>query len=71
MNQINPVLVAMALTLVLYYIVPNYVKKPSGIQTIDDMVLGINATRSVSMSMMVMVGAICAGALFINQKYLE
>ena len=71
MNQINPILVAMALTLAIYYIVPKYVTKPSGIKTIDDMVMGINATRAVSMSMMVMVGVICGGAILINEKYLE
>ena len=39
--MMNQAMIAMALTLVVYYLVPKYVTKPTNIKIVDDMVMGI------------------------------
>ena len=67
----NQAMIAMALTLVVYYLVPKYVTKPTNIKVVDDMVMGINATQDIVASMILLVGLLTMGGIYIDNQYVK
>jgi len=67
----NQAMIAMALTLVVYYLVPKYVTKPTNIKIVDDMVMGINATQDIVASIILSVGLLTMAGVYIDKHYVE
>ena len=69
-ETLRPVIIAMALYITLATLVPKIVKKPTGIQVIDDLVMTLIAQKSSMMSGTILVGLIVLATNYIQEKLL-
>ena len=69
-ETLRPVIIAMALYITLATLVPQIIKKPTGIQVIDDLVMTLIAQKSSMMSGTILVGLIVLATNYIQEKLL-
>jgi len=69
-ETLKPVIVAMALYITLATLVPQIIKKPTGIQVIDDLVMTLIAQKGSLMSGTILVGLIVFANNYIQEKFL-
>jgi hypothetical protein len=69
-ETLRPVIIAMALYITLATLVPKIVKKPTGIQVIDDLVMTLIAQKSSMMSGTILIGLIVLATHYIQEKLL-
>ena len=58
----NYVWAALAINFIIVWIVPRVIKKPTGIQVIDDTVLYLNSTKSFLLSSSIVIALVMYGA---------
>ena len=68
-ESLRPVIIAMALYLTILTIVPRIVKKPSGIQVIDDLVMTIISQKGSMMSGTILIGLIVLATNYIQDEF--
>jgi hypothetical protein len=69
-ESLRPVIIAMALYITLATLVPQIIKKPTGIQVIDDLVMTLIAQKSSMMSGTILIGLIVLATNYIQEKLL-
>ena len=69
-ETLKPVIVAMALYITLATLVPQIIKKPTGIQVIDDLVMTLIAQKGSLMSGTILIGLIVFATNYIQEKFL-
>jgi hypothetical protein len=67
-ETLRPVIIAMALYISIATILPRIVKKPTGIQVIDDLVMTIITQKGSLMSGTILVGLIVLATNYINEE---
>ena len=68
-ESLRPVIIAMALYLTILTIVPRIIKKPSGIQVIDDLVMTIISQKGSMMSGTILIGLIVLATNYIQDEF--
>ena len=69
-ESLRPVIIAMALYITISTLIPRIVKKPSGIQVIDDLVMKIIAEKDSMMSGSILIGLIVLATNYIQDELL-
>jgi len=69
-ESLRPVIIAMALYITLATLVPQIIKKPTGIQVVDDLVMTLIAQKSSMMSGTILIGLIVFATNYIQEKLL-
>lgn len=69
-ETLRPVIIAMALYIAISVLVPRIVKKPTGIQPIDDLVMTIIAQQDSLMSGTILIGLIVLGTNYIQEEFM-
>jgi hypothetical protein len=69
-DSLRPVIIAMALYIAISIIIPRVVKKPTGIQPIDDLVMTIIAQKDSLMSGTILIGLIILGTNYIEDEFM-
>ena len=69
-ESLRPVIIAMALYITISTLVPHIVKKPTGVQVIDDLVMTIIAQKDSMMSGTILIGLIVLATNYIQDKFL-
>ena len=67
-ETLRPVIIATALYLVFSVMVPRIVKKPTGIQIVDDLIMYLVAQKGFLVSGTILVGIVTYLANYINLK---
>jgi hypothetical protein len=67
-DTLRPVIIAMALYITISVLVPRIVKKPTGIQAIDDLVMTIIAQKDSLMSGTILIGLIVFATNYIQDE---
>lgn len=68
-ESLRPVIIAMAIYLTISILVPRIVKKPTGIQVVDDLVMTIIAQKDSMMSGTILVGLIVLATNYIQDEF--
>ena len=68
-ESLRPVIIAMARYITISTLIPRIVKKPSGIQVIDDLVMKIIAEKDSMMSGTILIGLIVLGTNYIQDEF--
>jgi hypothetical protein len=69
-ESLRPVIIAMALYITIATLLPQIVKKPTGIQVVDDLVMTIIAQKGSLMSGTILIGLIVLATNYIQEKLL-
>ena len=69
-ESLRPVIIAMALYITLATLVPQIIKKPTGVQVVDDLVMTLIAQKSSMMSGTILIGLIVLATNYIQEKLL-
>ena len=69
-ETLRPVIIAMALYIAISVLVPKIVKKPTGIQVVDDLVMTIMAQQGSLMSGTILIGIIVLATNYIQEELL-
>lgn len=69
-ETLRPVIIAMALYIAISVLVPRIIKKPTGIQPIDDLVMTIIAQQDSLMSGTILIGLIVLGTNYIQEEFM-
>jgi len=69
-ETLRPVIIAMALYITLATLVPQIIKKPTGVQVVDDLVMTLIAQKSSMMSGTILIGLIVLATNYIQEKLL-
>ena len=69
-ENLRPVIIAMALYIAISILVPRIIKKPTGIQAIDDLVMTIIAQKDSLMSGTILIGIIVLATNYIQDELL-
>jgi hypothetical protein len=69
-ESLRPVIIAMALYITLATLIPQIIKKPTGIQVVDDLVMTLIAQKSSMMSGTILIGLIVLATNYIQEKLL-
>jgi hypothetical protein len=69
-ENLRPVIIAMALYIAISVLIPRIIKKPTGIQPIDDLVMTIIAQKDSLMSGTILIGLIVLGTNYIQDELL-
>ena len=67
-ESLRPVIIAMALYLTISTLIPHIVKKPTGIQVLDDLVMTIIAQKDSMMSGTILIGIIVLATNYIQDE---
>ena len=67
-ESLRPVIIAMALYITINILIPRIIKKPTGIQIIDDLVMKIIAEKDSMMSGTILVGLIVLATNYIQDE---
>jgi len=67
-ESLRPVIIAMMLYLTISTLVPRIVKKPTGIQVVDDLVMTIIAQKDSMMSGTILIGLIVLATNYIQDE---
>jgi hypothetical protein len=69
-ESLQPVIIAMALYITIATLLPQIIKKPTGVQVVDDLVMTIIAQKGSLMSGTVLIGLIVLATNYIQDKLL-
>jgi Cu/Ag efflux pump CusA len=69
-DNLRPVIIAMTLYITLLTIVPRVIKKPTGVQVIDDLVMTMIAQKGSMMSGTILIGLIVLATNYIQDELL-
>jgi hypothetical protein len=69
-ESLRPVIIAMALYIAISVLIPRIVKKPTGIQPVDDLVMTIIAQKDSLMSGTILIGIIVLATNYIQDELL-
>ena len=69
-ESLRPVIIAMAVYLTIATVVPHVVKKPTGIQPIDELVMTLIAQQGSLMSGTILVGLVILLTNYIENEFL-
>jgi len=65
-ENLRPVIIAMAVYLTIATLVPRVVKKPTGIQPVDDVVMTLIAQKGSLMSGTIIIGPRCSRTIILR-----
>ena len=68
-ESLRPVIIAMAIYISVSTLVPRIIKKPVGIQVIDDLVMKLIAERDSMMTGAILIGLIVLGTNYIQDEF--
>ena len=68
-ESLRPVIIAMALYITISILLPRIVKKPTGVQVIDDLVMTAIAQQGSLMSGTVLIGLIVLATNYIQDEF--
>jgi hypothetical protein len=68
-ESLRPVIIAMVLYIIISTLVPRIVKKSTGIQVVDDLVMKIIAERGTMMSGTILIGIIILATNYIEDEF--
>jgi hypothetical protein len=68
-ESLRPVIIAMALYITISTLLPRIVKKPTGVQVIDDLVMTAIAQKDSLMSGTVLIGLIVLATNYIQDEF--
>jgi hypothetical protein len=68
-ESLRPVIIAMALYITISILLPRIVKKPTGVQVIDDLVMTVIAQKDSLMSGTVLIGLIVLATNYIQDEF--
>jgi len=68
-ESLRPVIIAMALYITISILLPRIVKKPTGIQVIDDLVMTTIAQKDSLMSGTILIGLIVLATNYIQDEF--
>ena len=68
-ESLRPVIIAMALYITISTLLPRIVKKPTGVQVIDDLVMTAIAQKGSLMSGTVLIGLIVLATNYIQDEF--
>jgi len=69
-ETLRPVIISMAVYLSISILIPRIIKKPSGIQPIDDLVMTIIAQKDSLMSGTILIGIVVLASNYIQDELL-
>jgi hypothetical protein len=69
-ENLRPVIIAMALYIAISVLIPRIIKKPTGIQPIDDLVMTIIAQKDSLMSGTILIGIVVLATNYIQDELL-
>lgn len=68
-ESLQPVIIAMALYITIATFIPQIIKKPTGIQVVDDLVMTLIAQKGSLMSGTILIGLIVLATNYIQDKF--
>jgi hypothetical protein len=68
-ESLRPVIIAMVLYIIISTLVPRIVKKSTGVQVVDDLVMKIIAERGSMMSGTILIGIIILATNYIEDEF--
>jgi hypothetical protein len=68
-ESLRPVIIAMVLYIIINTLVPRIVKKSTGVQVVDDLVMKIIAERGTMMSGTILIGIIILATNYIEDEF--
>ncbi len=69
-ESLRPVILAMAIYLALAIVIPKIIKKPTGIQPIDDIVMTLIAQKGSLMSGTILIGLVVLATNYIENEFM-
>lgn len=69
-DNLRPVIIAMALYITIATLVPRFVKKPSGFQPLDELVMTLIAQKNSLMSGTILIGLIVFATNYIEHEFM-
>jgi hypothetical protein len=69
-ESLRPVIIAMALYVTITTLIPRIVKKPTGVQAVDDLVMTIISQKGSMMSVTILIGLIILATNYIQDELL-
>ena len=69
-ESLQPVIIAMALYITIATLLPQIIKKPTGVQVVDDLMMTLIAQKGSLMSGTILVGLIILATNYIQEKLL-
>lgn len=69
-ESLRPVIIAMALYVTITTLIPHIVKKPTGVQAVDDLVMTIISQKGSMMSGTILIGLIILATNYIQDELL-
>jgi hypothetical protein len=69
-DTLRPVIIAMALYVTITTLIPRIVKKPTGVQVVDDLVMTIISQKGSMMSGTILIGLIILATNYIQDELL-
>jgi hypothetical protein len=69
-ENLRPVIIAMAVYLTIATLVPRVVKKPTGIQPVDDVVMTLIAQKGSLMSGTIIIGLVVLATNYIEDEFM-
>ena len=67
-DRLRPVIISMALYITICTLVPILLKKPTGVQVIDDLTLSVIRQKEMLMSGTILVGLITMGTNYVHDE---
>lgn len=68
-ENLRPVIIAMIMYLVLVTMIPKLIKKPTGVNFVDDLVMLIISQQDAMMSGIILTGILVLGSNYINEEF--
>jgi hypothetical protein len=68
-ENLRPVIIAMTMYLVLVTMIPKLIKKPTGVNFVDDLVMLIISQQDAMMSGIILTGILVLGSNYINEEF--
>ena len=69
-DNLRPVIIAMAVYLAIATLIPRVVKKPTGIQPVDDIVMTLIAQKGSLMSGTIIIGLVVLATNYIEDEFM-
>jgi hypothetical protein len=69
-ENLRPVIIAMAVYLAIATLIPRVVKKPTGIQPVDDIVMTLIAQKGSLMSGTIIIGLVVLATNYIEDEFM-
>ena len=69
-ENLRPVIIAMAVYLAIATLIPRVVKKPTGIQPVDDVVMTLIAQKGSLMSGTIIIGLVVLATNYIEDEFM-